>query len=133
MKDCIFCKIANKEILAEIIWENNDFLAFLDIDPNTKGHTLVVPKKHFRWTYDIPNFGEYFEVAKKIALACITGLQAEWVSFMTVGVHISHAHIHVLPRYKNDLHQAVVNTEVHEKFTKEQLIEIAEKIRTAVQ
>ena len=45
------------------------FLAFLDIRPLNKGHTLIIPKKHYRWVWDVPNVGEFFEVARKIALA----------------------------------------------------------------
>lgn len=131
MKDCIFCKIVKGEIPSYKVYQDKDFFAFLDINPNTKGHSLVVPKKHYRWTYDVPNFGEYFEIAKKIALASLEGLNAEWVSFYTVGVDVPHAHIHIIPRYKNDLHGPIVDTHVHEKFSNEEMKEIADKIRQA--
>ena len=131
MKDenCEFCKIAAGEVPSYKVYEDNDFLAFLDINPNTRGHCLVIPKKHYRWTYDVPNFGEYFEVAKKVALASLKDLNAEWVSFYTVGVDVSHAHIHVIPRYKKDLHGATVDTHVHEKFSEKEMKKIAEKIK----
>ena len=67
--NCIFCKIINKEIPAEVVYEDSDFLAFLDIRPLSPGHTLIIPKQHYRWVWDVPNAGAYFEVAKKIALA----------------------------------------------------------------
>lgn len=131
-EDCIFCKIARGEIPSYKILQNEQFMAFLDINPNTKGHSLVIPKKHFRWTYDVPDFGEYFEFARQIAILSLKGLGAEWVSFATVGVDIPHAHIHVMPRYKDDGHGAVVDTNRHEKFTDEQMAEIAEKLRSAL-
>ncbi|MEI7463544.1 MAG: HIT domain-containing protein, partial [Candidatus Taylorbacteria bacterium] len=64
MPSCIFCKIINKEIPANIIYEDADFLAFLDIRPLSPGHMLVIPKKHYRWVWDVPNVGEYFEVVR---------------------------------------------------------------------
>jgi len=69
MDDCIFCKIVKGEIPAFKVYEDNDFLAFLDINPISVGHTLLIPKKHYRWVYDVPNFGEYWQVAQKIALS----------------------------------------------------------------
>ena len=133
MKSCIFCKIIKGEFPHYKVYDKGDFVAMLDINPNTLGHSLVVPKKHFRWTYDVPNFGEYFEVAKKIANAQIKGLEADWVSFFTVGVDVPHAHIHVIPRYKNDKHGPVVDTNIHESFTQDEMKEIAGKIVNALE
>ena len=68
--NCIFCKIVNREIPTElIVYEDDKFMAFLDINPRSAGHTQVIPKDHYRWVWDVPNAGEYFEVVKKIALA----------------------------------------------------------------
>jgi histidine triad (HIT) family protein len=97
MKDCIFCKIVNKEIPADIIYENDDFLAFLDIHPVSVGHTLIIPKKHRRWVWDTPNLGEYFEIAGKIAKAQqkAFGQEAIWSGIR--GDEVPHAHLSVLP------------------------------------
>ena len=65
MLNCIFCKIINKEIPCTKIYEDENFLAFLDINPLSPGHTQIIPKKHYRWVWDIENIGEYFEVVKK--------------------------------------------------------------------
>lgn len=97
MTPCIFCKIINKEIPAEIVYEDADFLAFLDIHPQSPGHTQVIPKKHIRWVWDYENIGAYFEVVKKIALAQRKAFNTDFVLSKIVGDEISHAHIWVFP------------------------------------
>ncbi|MEI6528340.1 MAG: HIT domain-containing protein [bacterium] len=99
MKDnnCIFCKIVSKEIPANIVYEDDKFLAFLDINPRSPGHTQVIPKDHYRWVWDIPNAGEYFEVAKKIALAQKKAFNTESVWSRINGEEIPHAHIWIFP------------------------------------
>lgn len=102
MDNCIFCKIIAGEISCQKIAENEDFLAFLDNQPFTLGHTLIIPKKHYRWTYDVPNFGEYWEFAKTVTNKLISEKNPNFVSYATMGNEVPHAHIHVLPRYNND-------------------------------
>ena len=128
MKDCIFCKIVNEEIPSYKVYEDDDFLAFLDIRPLTKGNTLVIPKKHYRWVYDVPNFGEYFEVAKKVSLATIKSLGAERITFLTLGMEVPHAHIRVIPRYEKDLHGDVPDITIFENFSADEMKEISGKI-----
>lgn len=128
-KDCVFCKIVRGEIPCYKIYEDGDFLAFLDIKPLTKGNFLAIPKKHYRWTFDVPNFGEYFEFAKKVGLLVQKALNSESVSFLTLGFDVPHAHIRVFPRYENDLQRKVIDTKRYEKYTDEQMQEIAEKIK----
>jgi len=105
MTDCIFCRIAAKEIPADIIYEDDQYLAFLDIKPLNPGHVLLIPKIHYRWVYDVPQFGQYFETAQKIIHAQIKGLSSEFVSILTAGNEVPHAHIHLLPRSPDDRHQ----------------------------
>jgi histidine triad (HIT) family protein len=95
--NCIFCKIVNKEIPAHIVYEDDNFLAFLDINPQSPGHTQVIPKKHYRWVWDVPNAGEYFEIAKKIALAQRKAFYTDFVLSRIVGDEVHHAHIWVFP------------------------------------
>ena len=97
MNDCIFCKIAKKEIPAHIVYEDENYLAFLDIHPQSPGHTQVIPKKHYRWVWGVPNAGEYFEVAKKIALAQKKAFGVEMIISRIVGDEVPHAHIWVFP------------------------------------
>ena len=97
MNDCIFCKIISKEIPAHIVYENSDFLAFLDINPQSPGHTQVIPKKHYPWVWDVPNTGPYFEVVTKVARAQKKAFGTEWILSKIVGTEIPHAHIWVFP------------------------------------
>lgn len=94
---CIFCKIIAKEIPAHIIYEDDDFLAFLDIRPQSPGHTLIIPKKHYRWVWDVPNLSDYFDVVSKIALAQRKAFNQEHILSKIVGEEIHHAHVWVFP------------------------------------
>ena len=97
MKNCIFCKIANKEIPAHIVYEDKDFMAFLDINPQSPGHVQVIPKKHYRWVWDIPNAGKYFEVVQKIAKAQQKAFETNWIISKIIGDEVEHAHIWIYP------------------------------------
>lgn len=100
MQNCIFCKIINREIPAEIVYEDEDFLAFLDINPQSPGHTQVIPKKHTPWVWDYEDVGAYFEIARKIALAQRKAFDTDLVLSKIVGTDIPHAHIWVFPSDK---------------------------------
>ena len=97
METCVFCKIIKKEIPAHIVYENEDFLAFLDINPQSPGHTQVIPKEHVRWVWDYENAGAYFEVAKKVALAQRKAFGTDFILSKIVGDEVTHAHIWVYP------------------------------------
>ncbi len=97
MEKCIFCKIVSKEIPAYIVYEDDNYMAFLDIHPHSPGHVQVIPKKHYRWVWDTPNTGEYFEVVKKIALSLQKSFKTDWILSKIMGDEISHAHIWVFP------------------------------------
>jgi histidine triad (HIT) family protein len=97
MQNCIFCKIISKEISAHVVYEDTNFLAFLDIHPASVGHTLIIPKKHYRWVWDVPNIGAYFEVAKKIALAQQKAFNQEAIWSGIKGDDVPHAHLSILP------------------------------------
>ena len=100
METCIFCKIISKEIPAHIVYENDEFLAFLDIRPQSPGHTLIIPKKHYRWVWDVPNQTGYFDVVSKIALAQKKAFKQDHILSKIVGEEIHHAHIWVFPSDK---------------------------------
>ena len=104
MTNCIFCKIVKKEIPAEIIYEDSNFLAFLDIHPQSPGHTQVIPKQHYRWVWDVKNIGTYFEIVQKIAKAQQHAFQTDFVLSKVVGDEVPHAHVWVFPndRVKGD-------------------------------
>lgn len=95
--NCIFCKIVKKEIPSYVVYENDNFLAFLDINPQSPGHVQVIPKDHYRWVWDVPNSSEYFEVAKKVALAQRKAFNTDFILSRIVGDEVHHAHIWVFP------------------------------------
>lgn len=97
MSDCIFCKIVAGEIPSYKVYEDEKFFAFLDINPQSPGHVQVIPKQHYRWVWDVPNVGEYFEVARTIALAERKAFGAEWILSRIIGDEVPHAHIWVYP------------------------------------
>jgi histidine triad (HIT) family protein len=98
--NCIFCKIVAKEIPSHIVYEDDSFFAFLDIKPQSPGHVQVVPKDHYRWVWDVPNVGEYFSVASKIANAQRKAFDTDWVLSKIVGDEVPHAHIWIFPNNK---------------------------------
>jgi histidine triad (HIT) family protein len=133
MENCIFCKIVAGEIPCYKIYEDADFLAFLDIQPFNPGHVLVIPKKHFRWVWDVSNVGSYYELAAKIALAQKKALNTDYVVSLVMGQQVPHAHIHLVPRFANDGHEEGVNPKNIKEISKEEMLEIAEKIKKSLQ
>jgi histidine triad (HIT) family protein len=101
MNDCIFCKIVKGEIPAYKIVENDKFLAFLDICQFTPGHTLVIPKNHHRFIWDIPSMDEYFQFIKEIGNH-FRSLGYEYVDTISMGRMVPHAHVHVIPHDGNN-------------------------------
>lgn len=100
--DCIFCKIVVGEIPCNRVYEDELFLGFLDIFPLSKGNTLLIPKIHYRWVNDVPQFGQYWEAAKKIGTRIEKRLGAQSISYLTLGEEVPHAHIRIIPRYSPD-------------------------------
>jgi histidine triad (HIT) family protein len=104
MDDCIFCKIIKKEIPTDKVYENNNFLAFLDIQPVSTGHILIIPKKHVVWMQDAEDelLADIFKLAKKLMNAIIKGLDCDYVQVSVAGTDIPHFHVHLIPRYLDD-------------------------------
>jgi histidine triad (HIT) family protein len=107
--DCIFCKIARKEVPVEIIYEDKDTIAFLDIHPaNEKGgHTLIIPKKHYELIIDIPDkeLAALIKSVKRISKALMKfapGLNILQNNKKVAGQFVDHAHFHLIPRYEGD-------------------------------
>lgn len=108
-KDCIFCKIAKGEIKSEFVMESNNFFAIMDIHPLTKGHCLVVSKKHFVTLLDIPNTlgNEMLEFSKKVASYLLENKYGDGFNIVMnnlepAGQLVKHAHIHIIPRKEKD-------------------------------
>ena len=106
---CIFCKIANGTIPCYKVYEDNEIIAFLDVNPVSRGHTLVLPKEHFSSMLTCPKniLDHAYEVAQMIAQAQISQLGATGVNVIanagrSAGQSVPHFHIHVIPRYEDD-------------------------------
>ena len=117
MDNCLFCKIINKEIPAEVIYEDNEVLVFLDINPTTNGDTLVIPKKHFENYLDVPfSILEHMNIVYKKLYPLYKGkLNCEGLTLSTnidYGQDIKHMHMHFIPRYKNDLVKHLSNKDI---------------------
>lgn len=128
MENCIFCKIVKGEIPAYKVYEDSNYIAFLDIMPSTKGHVLLIPKIHTQWVYDVPEFGTYWEIALKITKAVRKALKPAYISYQTWGLVVPHAHIHIKPYY--EMSEKVYP--LQEKISKEEFEEIAKKIRASI-
>ncbi len=103
---CIFCKIINKEMDATIVYEDNDVIAILDVNPLTKGHTLVIPKKHFKNILDTPPkvFEKVMVKAQEIAKQYIDTYNMEGFNLIVNNNSVAHQavdhlHVHIIPRY----------------------------------
>ncbi|HIJ98699.1 TPA: HIT domain-containing protein [archaeon] len=98
---CIFCKIGKKEIPSKVIYEDSAHIAFLDIRPYTKGHTLVIPKKHYIQFLEIPKkeVSELFALAQEIGKKLKTSLKAELIFLSVMGEEVPHTHVHLIPYY----------------------------------
>ena len=109
MSDCIFCKIISKEIPNYTVYEDDHVLAFLDIHPHAKGHTVIIPKDHVD-NFSVLSEGEYVyilqavkEVMNKLDQALQpTGYNVGWNEKPAGGQVVPHLHVHVMPRYDGD-------------------------------
>ena len=110
--DCLFCKIAAKEVESEIVYEDDKVIAFLDINPVNPGHTLVVPKFHAEQLLELPEdqILPVMQVVKKVMKALMDMPDVEGVNIMqnnyaAAGQVVPHVHVHVIPRKTGDGHR----------------------------
>ncbi|MEF3255134.1 MAG: HIT family protein [Deferribacterales bacterium] len=107
--DCIFCKIINGDIPASKVYEDEDFIAILDIRPVNLGHTLLIPKQHNRNILDTPDDlgAKIYPLLKKLSIAIMKGLSADGINIIQNneeygGQEVFHSHLHIIPRFKED-------------------------------
>jgi histidine triad (HIT) family protein len=95
----IFARIASGEIKSYKIAENENFFAFLDVNPLVKGHTLVIPKKEFDYIFDLDDqlYSEFLLFAKGIAKAIKKAIPCKRIGVAVIGLEVPHAHIHLVP------------------------------------
>ena len=130
---CIFCKIANNEVNSYKIYEDEKFLAFLDISQLTLGHTLVIPKKHYETIFDLDEetSKEMFNLVRKLSIQIKNATNCEGINIFNnngevAGQAVSHFHIHILPRYTKE--ELTINAK-GKSLTEQEFIELAEKLR----
>lgn len=107
--DCIFCKIANGEITSATLYEDGDFRVILDVNPASKGHALILPKKHADNLYALPEeaAAKVLVLAKNVAEKMEKALDCEGLNLVQnngeiAGQTVFHFHMHLIPRYKGD-------------------------------
>jgi histidine triad (HIT) family protein len=108
-ENCLFCKIIKGEIPSAKVYEDKDVIAFLDIFPFSKGHTVVIPVKHYETFFDFPDdqMGYFFTVLKNLASQIKKNLNADGINiaqnnFRAAGQIVFHMHYHIIPRWEND-------------------------------
>ena len=150
MENCLFCKIVKGEIPAVKIWEDKEFFAFLDINPNIEGMTLVIPKKHFDSdVFDMPeeDYKKLMIASRKVAKLLIKGLKVKRVSFVMEGMGVNHIHVKLYPlhglkekftemwgkeKVYFDIYPGYLTTQLGPQKPIDDLNKVAEKIRKAI-
>ncbi len=132
MDTCVFCKILKGEIPSFKVWEDENFLAFLTIEPINPGHTLVIPKKHVDYIFDLddPDLGQLMIACKPVAKALKKAFNplSGKIGIMVAGQEVPHVHVSLIPIN----HESDLTTERAKKAASEDLQETAEKIKTAL-
>ena len=129
--ECVFCKIVNKELPAYIVYEDENVVAFLDINPVSEGHTLVVPKKHYERITDMleEEFKKFMESFQKVVKLIESKLSKDYNIVVNhgekAGQVIKHVHFHVIPRKGDEK----VFLWITHKLTEEEAKRVLEKLR----
>jgi histidine triad (HIT) family protein len=132
-EDCIFCKIVAGEMPAELVQEDEHTLAFMDINPWTRGHALVIPRTHSRNLYEVgdEDLSRTMAAAKRLAERMSERLDADGVNLLNAcepaaWQTVFHFHVHVIPRYEDDPLQVPTRPQ---QAAREQLAEVASELR----
>lgn len=130
MEKTVFQKIIDREIPATIVYEDDQFLAFLDINPVTKGHTLLIPKEHSVWMQDTNDetLASIFVKAKYLMRALQKAFACDFVEVLVEGKDVPHFHIHLIPSFFE-----TKNADwVHTTYENGEAAQYAEKIKQAL-
>jgi len=133
---CIFCDIVKKRSKAEILFEDDSIISFLDINPFNVGHSLVIPKTHYENFLELPPdlFGGILSVVQRLAIGVINGLQADGYNILSnngraAGQSVFHCHFHLIPRFNTDGYKFKMDLK---KYGNGEMNMIAEKIKSAI-
>ena len=126
----IFTKIVNKEITSYTVYETDKFLAFLDINPNTRGHTLCIPKKEIDKLFDLPrsDYLELMDFSYKVAQGIGKIISCQRVALEVIGLEVPHVHVHLIPI--NRIADATFQNKT--KVSPEEMTKIAQQIHNAI-
>ena len=129
-EETIFTKIVNGTIPATKVYEDNNFLAFMDINPINKGHVLVITKEPYKTLNDVPNdlVGEMFKLVHKLTQPIMDASGSEMFNWYVIGDEVPHAHIHIVPRFENDGKIKIERS----KSSSEEIELFAQKIRDKI-
>jgi histidine triad (HIT) family protein len=134
--DCLFCKICTGEIPSDKVYEDADFLAFLDIKPLNQGHTLIIPKEHYKDIFELPDevLVKMSVLVKKLSIAVKEATKAEGINIKVnngapAGQDVFHVHFHIIPRYEKDGYEPWRGKPYDSDQVKS---EMSEKIRTVI-
>ncbi len=130
--NCIFCKIIAGQIPCAKVYEDDKILAFLDINPVSKGHVLVVPKSHYQMMVDTPDplVGEVFIKAKALMKTIKLVLEADFVMVSVVGIEVPHFHVHLIPRRHDD---GLANSYPTQKYGEGEMDQYVSKIKSQLE
>lgn len=126
----IFSKIINREIPAHIVAEDDNYIAFLDINPLKEGHTLVIPKQEVDYVFDLDHqtLAGLFSFSKRVAKAIEAVVECDRIGLTVMGLEVPHAHVHLIPiNTMDDMNFANMKL----SFSKEEMAEMASKIKGA--
>lgn len=149
MNSCIFCKVISGEFDSAKVWEDKDFVAILDLNPNTHGMTVVLTKAHhdsYVVDMDDETYAHFFKAAKKVAKMLEKGLKVQRVALVMEGMGIDHAHIKLYPlhglekKFKEmwedtreffEMYKGYISTKMGPQKNMDELKKLAEKIKEA--
>ena len=122
----IFTKIINREIPAYIVAENDDFIAFLDVNPNAIGHTLCVPKKEVNKLFDLDEqkYSDLMSFSRKVAIGLEKAIPCERIGMSVIGLEVPHVHVHLIPLNS----MADIQFKKKVSLTKEEFVKAAKSI-----
>ena len=131
MVDCIFCKIVKGEIPSYKIYVDREFLAFLDVFPATKGQTLILPKKHVPYLFDLDesSYVKLFSLTKEIGKAIDAALDPERTCVVVEGFQVPHVHVRLHPCYEQKLLLKPIDPRPSDAELEKILQKVKEKLR----
>lgn len=129
-ENCPFCKIVAGKLSAFKVWEDKHFLAFLDHKPIMPGHTLLIPKEHYPYLFDLPEkrYGEMMSRVGRLSTPIRSAMSAKRIGVMVEGFGVDHCHVHLVPiNGSNELTRKGVTGVTDDEFAS-----VAKKLRSAI-